>query len=142
MRFSGHYLVLCLALVLCLQFAVAAPHAAVRRQDDTPSAESTREPQDSASRQPSATPTPSGIISSSIESERPSSTEASSVKISETPAPSSINDVPTTTPSDDATPAESSGKLYGDKYREDVANAAIQRVPPRIQKTHCQFTPS
>ncbi|KAI4929035.1 hypothetical protein J4E85_005659 [Alternaria conjuncta] len=114
MRFSGHYLVLCLALVLCLQFAVAAPHAAVRRQDDTPSAESTREPQDSASRQPSATPTPSGIISSSIESERPSSTEASSVKPSETPAPSSINDVPTTTPSDDATPAESSESASAD----------------------------
>ncbi|RYN23117.1 hypothetical protein AA0112_g9550 [Alternaria arborescens] len=104
MRFSCHYLVLCLAFILCLQLAGAAPHAAVRRQDDSPSADSTPQGQDSASRNPSATPRPSEVISSQIESERPSSTPVSSVKPSETPVSSTTNDVPTSIPTDGSSP--------------------------------------
>jgi cytoskeletal protein RodZ len=116
MRFSCHYLVLCLAFVLCLQLVVAAPHAAVRRQDDSPSAESTTEAQSSAFQRPSATPTPSEVASSRVESERASSTAAPSVKPSETPAPSTVNHVPTTIPSEESTPAESPGKLCRIRY--------------------------
>ncbi|KAL1793470.1 hypothetical protein ACET3X_008452 [Alternaria dauci] len=107
MRFSCHYLILCLAFILCLQLAVAAPHAAVRRQDDSPSSESTTQGQDSASQRPTATPTPLEIISSRVESDRLSSTPVSSVKPSETPAPRTTNDVPTTTPPNESSSANS-----------------------------------
>ncbi|KAG9196168.1 hypothetical protein G6011_01289 [Alternaria panax] len=114
MRFSCSYLVLCLALVLCLQLTVAAPHAAVRRQDDSPSTESTTQNQDSASRKPSATPTPSGVISSQVESERPLSTPESSVKPLERPAPSTTSDASATTPSGGSSPANSEESASAD----------------------------
>jgi hypothetical protein len=145
MRFSCHYIILCLALVLCLQLAVAAPHAAVRRQDDSPSAESTPEGQDSASRQPSATPTPSGIVSSRVESERPLSTPVSSVKPSELPAPSTTNDVPTTTPTDESSSANSEGKSYQADYDEMALTWNAESVsadPADPLPIHPKLTPA
>ncbi|RAR01923.1 hypothetical protein DDE82_006120 [Stemphylium lycopersici] len=113
MRFSYRYFFICLALLVCLQSAVAAPHAAVRRQDDSPSEESPASAaQESASRQPSATPTPtpSERASSQRESDRPSSTVVSSTRPPEsatvaTEIPPSASDGPASSSSATTDPA-------------------------------------
>ncbi|USP78545.1 uncharacterized protein yc1106_05819 [Curvularia clavata] len=116
MRFSFHFVLICLALLLCLQSAGAAPHAAVRRQDDNATedvpASTTRE---STARQSSVSPTPepkstptpapSNEASSPAGSDRPSSTAPSSTKPSE--SPSIQTEVPSTDSSSDPAPSSS-----------------------------------
>ncbi|KAF1940929.1 hypothetical protein EJ02DRAFT_405545 [Clathrospora elynae] len=105
MRFAYRYLILCLALVLCLHSVAAAPHAAVRRQDESPPDSSpTPKTRDDASLRPSATPTPSEAASSlKIESDHASSTAAVAVKSSDSPTASTTSHVSTATSADKPT---------------------------------------
>lgn len=93
MRFAYRYLLLCLALAICLQSVVGAPYAAIRRQDDNLPDESstTATARESASQRPSATPTPTDVSSSLVKSVQASSTVTSSVQPSETPAASTTS---------------------------------------------------
>jgi hypothetical protein len=91
------YLLLCLALVLCLHSVVAVPHHAVRRQDgDRPDQSQTVPSTTLRSSRPSATIAPSGD-QASLRSDHATSTEASS-KPSGT-LESNIMQVPVTTAS-------------------------------------------
>ncbi|KAJ6191775.1 hypothetical protein J3E72DRAFT_438978 [Bipolaris maydis] len=108
MRFSYRFLLICLALLVCLQSTAAAPHAAVRRQDDNSSEDSTPSTtRDSASRQASITstpePTPSARQSSRIESNGASSAVPSSAKPSA--SATTQTEVPSTASSDEPVPS-------------------------------------
>ncbi|XP_014552224.1 hypothetical protein COCVIDRAFT_19632 [Bipolaris victoriae FI3] len=108
MRFSYRFLLICLALLVCLQSTAAAPHAAVRRQDDNSSEDSTPSTtRDSASRQASITstpePTPSARASSRIESNGASSTVPSSARPSA--SATTQTEVPSTASSDEPAPS-------------------------------------
>ncbi|CAE7007768.1 hypothetical protein PTNB73_00101 [Pyrenophora teres f. teres] len=105
MRFSYRCLVVFLVLALCLQLATAAPHAALRRQEQPPAEASPAPTQATASQQPSQTPSPSEVPSSRIESDAPLSTSASSVKPSE--APSTTSNAPSTSASGVPSPTSS-----------------------------------
>ncbi|KAF1832797.1 hypothetical protein BDW02DRAFT_410562 [Decorospora gaudefroyi] len=108
MRVSHRYLLLCFVLVLCLQLAVAAPHAAVRRQEDNPSDDApTPTAQNSASQPSSATSEPTGTSSSRTESDRASSTVASSVRPSDSATSTITSDASSTTASDEPSPTGS-----------------------------------
>lgn len=121
MRFSFHFVLICLALLVCLQSAGAAPHAALRRQDDNTTEDvPASTTQESAARQSSGTPTlepkstptptPSNQASSRAESDRPSFTVASSTKPSE--SASIPTEVPSTDSSNDPAPSSSPSKFH------------------------------
>jgi len=139
MRFSYRCLIVLLALVLCLQSATAAPHAAVRRQDELP-AEAPASPdptQGTASQQPSATP--SQVPSSRIESNAPSSTSSSSVKPSETPSAAATSNAPSTAASGVPSPTSSACELpHPLQLRRQNTD---QETQLRALPTHCQLYP-
>ncbi|KAF2854256.1 hypothetical protein T440DRAFT_271480 [Plenodomus tracheiphilus IPT5] len=111
MRPTLRFLVAFVALILCIHSVIAAPRAAVRRQDDNQI--ETQSGSEVSSARPSATPSPS--VSGS-ESARASSIISVSTKSLDAPS-SSTSHVPATSTSDQSTPT-------------NTANAATQNQLP------------